>query len=324
MRVLLALGFLLLPLVARAELTRWTSGEPAAVRPRLHGPMLDLAGGGKDVEPALQTTIDRVRGCSRCDVKVDVVVLRASGAEGYNELFMGLDGVSSVVTILITDRDSSERDDVASAVRNAEVVFFAGGDQCNYVRWIKGTKLSRAITELYRRGGGIGGTSAGLAIMSDIAYDACPSQSAVSKEVLLDPYSLDVSLSRGFFDWRPMRNTIADTHFRQRDRMGRLLVFLARAIHDGQAPRLLGIGVSERTSVVVDGRGNGVVMGDGPAYLVLADHRPEVCAKGQPLTYRGFRVWKYETGARIDLLHWPGTGGRTLDVVDGELTSDPY
>jgi cyanophycinase len=323
-RTILALSSLLFAATASAALQRYFSGSDVDVRPKLHGPALDLAGGGKDVEPALQSMIDRVRGCTSCDTTVDVLVLRASGAEGYNPLFMSLRGVNSVASVVITDRESSDRDDVVALARHAEVVFFAGGDQCNYVRWIKGTRLGDAVKSVYRRGGGVGGTSAGLAIQSDVIYDACPSQSAQSKDVLLDPYSVDVSLSRGFFHWKPMRNTISDTHFKQRDRMGRLLVFLARSIRDGHGARFLGIGVSERTSVVVSDDGKGVVMGEGPAYLVLADHQPEVCAKGTPLTYRGFRVWRYEAGATLDLAHWPTTGGKTIDVTEGKLSADPY
>jgi cyanophycinase len=309
---------------AQASLTRWFTGEPADTHPAMHGPVLDLAGGGKDVEPALQAMIDKVRGCSHCAAKLDVLVLRASGEDGYNPLFASLAGVSSVATLLITDRASSDRPDVVRQARNAEVVFFAGGDQCKYVQWIKGTKLARAIADVYRRGGGVGGTSAGLAIQGDIVYDSCPDQSAASKDVLRDPYSIDVSLSRHFFRWPPMRNTITDTHFKQRDRMGRLLVFLARSLQDQQGSRFLGVGVSERTSLVTDGDGRSVVMGEGPVYLILADHAPAVCTKGKPLTYRGYRVWKYEHGATLDLAHWPTSGGMTLDVVDGVLSADPY
>jgi cyanophycinase len=313
-----------IPAVGHAALSLWHSGNADDVRPELHGPMLNLAGGGKDVDEAMQTMIDTVRGCGSCDTKLDVVVIRASGTDGYNPWFMGLRGVDSIDTLLITDRESANRPDVEEEVRNAEIVFFAGGDQCNYVRWIKGTRVADAIRAVYRRGGGVGGTSAGLAIQSDVIYDSCPDQSAASKDVLLDPYSIDVSLSRDFFHWPGLKNTISDTHFKQRDRMGRLMTFIARSLQDHQGSAFLGIGVSERTSLVVDERGQAAVMGEGPAYLVLGDHPPEHCVKGQPLTYRGFRVWKFEKGEHIDLTHRPATGGKSIDVVEGKLSGDPY
>jgi cyanophycinase-like exopeptidase len=205
-RAAIAFSIVLLAAAARAELTRYTSGNAAAARLRLHGPVLILDGGGGDDDPApYQLAIDRVRGCTGCGRTLDVVVLRASGADGYNAYFMGMKGVSSVVSLVITDRASSSRPDVVATVRNAELVFFAGGDQCNYIRWIKGTPVEAAVKSVYRRGGAVGGSSAGLAIQGEIAYDACPDQSAASADVLRDPFSVDVSLSRGFLDWPPRR-----------------------------------------------------------------------------------------------------------------------
>lgn len=320
----LVLLLTLTALPSHAALTRYFSGTAHDVKPALHGPALILAGGGKDVEPALQAAIDLVRGCDACSTVVDVAILRASGADGYNPLFMSLRGVNSVVTFVITDRDSAEQRAVARAVRNAEIVFFAGGDQCSYVRWIKGTRTARAVEDVYARGGAIGGTSAGLAILGDIAYDACPDQSAQSKDVLLDPYSIDVSLSRDFFHWRFLAATITDTHFKQRDRMGRLLVFLARTIHDRGMSSATGLGVSERTTLLLKPDGKAVVMGEGPVYLIRADTPPELCDRGRPMTYRGLKVWRFGVSESIDLAHPPTEGYATLDVIDGKLSRDPY
>ena len=324
MRQALVLLLSLAAVPAHAALTRYFSGNTHDSAPALHGPALILAGGGKDVESALQAAIDTVRGCDTCTTAVDVAVLRASGADGYNPLFMSLHGVNSVVTFVITDRAAAEGRDVARAVRNAELVFFAGGDQCNYIRWIKGTRTAKAVESVYARGGAVGGTSAGLAILGDIVYDACPDQSAQSKDVLLDPYSVDVSLSRDFFHWRFLSSTITDTHFKQRDRMGRLLVFLARTLHDRNISAVTGVGVSERTSLLLKPDGKAVVMGEGPAYLIRADVQPELCEKGRPLTYRGFKVWRFGVSETIDLAKPPTEGYTTLDVIDGKLSRDPY
>jgi len=306
---------------ARAELTRYWTGNADDVRPRLHGPLLMLAGGGGDVTVGMQAAIDRVRGCTECDAKLDVVVLRASGADGYNPYFMEMRGVDSVLSMVITDRESAARPEVVQAVREAELVFFAGGDQCNYIRWIKGTPIERAVEQVYKRGGAIGGTSAGLAIMGELVYDACPSQSAKSAEVLLDPFHVDVSVSTGFFEWASMRGVVTDTHFQQRDRLGRLLVFLARS--HGRAP-VKGLGVSEGTIALVDRNGAGVVHGAGPVHLVVAEKKPELVARGKPLTYRGLRVYRFEAGEAFDLRRPAGTRVKAIEVVDGRVSSEPY
>jgi cyanophycinase len=307
-----------------AELLRFFSGSDVDVHPKLQGPYLILAGGGGDQDAAMQAVIDGVRGCTDCDTKLDVVVLRASGDDGYNPWFMARKGVNSTVSMVITDRQSAERDDVAATVRKAEIVFFAGGDQCNYVRWIKGTRTADAVKDVYRRGGAVGGTSAGLAIQGEIAYDSCPNQSAQSKDVLLDPYSDDVSLSRDFFRWPTMRGIITDTHFNERDRMGRLLVFMARALAAGDTPRVRGVGVNAATVLLVDKKGLGRVMGKGPVYIIAADHKAQVIQRATPLTYRGYKIWKFETGDTIDLGRDPKTPPKIIDVVNGKLSADPY
>ena len=247
-------------MIVEAALSIFLAGNPADVHPRLHGPVLDLA--GSSAEPAgLQAMIDRVRGCRDCSAKLDVVIIRASGDEGLNPVFMALKGVDSAQTFVITDRDSANRPDVVKAVHDAEIIWFAGGDQCNYIRWIKGTAVQREVERGFRRGGGVGGNSAGLAIQGDIAYDACPDVSASSNDVLADPFHHDVSLSTDFFRWPALKGMITDTHFHQRDRFGRLVVFLARSF-DGKA--IYGIGVDEDTSVIVTADRKGKVIGTAP------------------------------------------------------------
>jgi cyanophycinase len=307
-----------------ASLVRFFSGNDVDVKPKLHGPYLILVGGGGDQDEAMQAAIDGVRGCTDCDTKLDVVVLRASGEDGYNPWFMALKGVNSVTSFVITDRASSDRDDVVNAVRNAEIVFFAGGDQCNYVRWIKGTRTAEAVKSVYGRGGAVGGSSAGLAIQGEIIYDSCPNQSAVSKDVLMDPYSIDVSLSRDFFKWPPMRGIITDTHFTQRDRMGRTLVFMARILAANDVGHIKAIGISEATVLLVDRKGIGRVMGKGPVHVIVADKAPKVIERATPLTERGYKIWRFESGATIDLDRLPKTPTKVIDVVKGQLSGDPY
>lgn len=321
---ILSSALLLFTLSAHASLIRYSSGNwDTDVNPPLQGPVLDLSG-SSDVAEALQHDVDMIRGCSNCPTKINVVVIRASGADGFNPEFMALNGVDSVVSLVITDRESSSRSDVIDTVKNAEFVWFAGGDQCNYIRWVKGTPVEAAVKSVYARGGAVGGNSAGLAIQGDIAYDSCPDQSAESKTVLADPYHVDVHLSRDFFHWKYLDRLITDTHFAQRDRFGRSLVFLARALRDYSLPDVWGLGVDEETSVVVDKSGKGHVYGAGGATLILADHQADVLEKGKPLTYRGYKVWRFPAGSTIDLAHRPTSGYQTIDVIDGVVSAKPY
>ncbi|HYS53502.1 MAG TPA: hypothetical protein VER58_07050 [Thermoanaerobaculia bacterium] len=42
------------------------------------------------------------------------------------------------------------------------------------------------------------------------------------------------------------------------------------------------------------------------------------------MTYRGLKVWKFTAGDTIDFTHRPTSGYRTIDVIDGRLSADPY
>ncbi|HEX8252763.1 MAG TPA: Type 1 glutamine amidotransferase-like domain-containing protein [Thermoanaerobaculia bacterium] len=307
-----------------AAMQRFDIGNPADVKPALHGPIIHMAGGGGDVDAGFQTTIDRIRGCTDCDTKVDVVVLRASGGAGYNEYLQKMNGVDSVSSFVITDRMSAVSAEVVNAVRDAEYVWFAGGDQCNYVKLFNDSEVETQLRALYARGGAIGGTSAGMAIQGKSTYDACTDASAQSTLALADPYNHEISFTTDFFDWNDLEHVITDTHFAQRNRMGRLMAFIARQLREQPVGHFLGIGGNERTAILVDDRGMAHVVGEGPAYFVLGDHFPERALPGRPLTYCGFKIWRAPSGLSFDLRHLPPTGFYTVDVNEGVLSRDPY
>lgn len=306
-----------------AKVTRYVTGNPADVQPTLHGPALDLGGGSTDVDQAFQWLFDEVRGCSGCNTSLDVVILRATGADGYNDYLYAMNGVDSVETLVITKRTDANTTAVETTVKNAEVVFFAGGDQCDYVTLFKGTLVETAVESVYARGGGVGGTSAGCAIQGEFSFDAC-SGTLVSADALANPYNRKVSLTTDFFHWQDLGGTITDQHFQQRDRMGRTLVFIARLIQDQVASSVLSIAVNERTSVVVNPSGVATVMGEGPAFFILGDHLPEVCQPRTPLTYSNYKIWRVETGQTFDLRNRPTSGYYLRSVVNGVINGDPY
>ena len=321
---LLLLALLLLPAAdAQAKVTRYLTGNGADVSPALAGPAHDFGGGGTDVDAALQWIIDQVRGCTSCATKVDVVILRSTGSNGYNDYIYAMNGVDSVETLVVTSARDSNTAAVEATVRAAEVVFFAGGDQCDYVKNFRGTRVEAAVEAVYARGGGVGGTSAGLAIQGEFTYDGCTG-SVTSSQALLNPYHRYVSFTYDFFNWPHMNGVITDSHFVTRDRMGRTLVFLARQIRDGRATSALSMAINEATSVVVDKNGLATVMGDGPAYFVLAEHFPEVCEPGTPLTYSDYKIWKVPAGGTFNLASRPATGFYLVSVTGGALSRDPY
>ena len=314
---------LIFALSAPAKVTRYLTGNAEDVQPVLTTGTLNFGGGGADVDPAIQWMIDKARGCTDCAAKVDVVVLRASGSNGYNAPIYAMNGVDSVETLVITERRDALKSPIIAAIQNAEVIFFAGGDQCNYVKNFKGTAIERAVRSVYRRGGSIGGTSAGLAIQGEYVFDGCQG-SPISTEALANPYHSTISFTYNFFAWNNLQTTLTEPHFAQRDRMGRLLAFLARQIKDGRSATAFGIAVNEATSLVVDENGSARVLGSGAAYFILADHAPETCAAGQPLTFSNYKIWKVLPNQTFDLQNRPTTGFYQISVTNGVLSGNPY
>src|SRR5690349_4603674 len=124
-----------------------------------------LMGGGADQADAFRWFLGKAGGG-------DVVVLRASGTGAYNPYMMGLAKLNSVTTIVMKDRAAASDPVVLEKVRNAEAIFFAGGDQWNYVRMWRDTPLSAAIQKRVEEHVPIGGTSAGLAILGQYYFSA--------------------------------------------------------------------------------------------------------------------------------------------------------
>jgi cyanophycinase len=300
----------------------YLQGNPKNVNPDLAGAVYNLGGGGTDVDAAIQWMINQARGCTRCSTKVDVVIIRASGDDSYNEPIYAMNGVNSVQTLIIDSRTDANSASAVERVQNAEVIFFAGGDQCRYVNFFKNTKLENAVQSVSTRGGAVGGTSAGAMIQSNFVYNAC-GKAVESRDALTDPYR-DIEFTYNFFPWSNLKNTIVDTHFDKRDRMGRLMVFIARQLQDRKAKSVIGIGVSEGTSVVVDRNGTAKVMGKGSAYFVLGDHLPKVCEPGRSLDYRDYKIWKINSGGSFSLRNHPQRGYYLRSVNRGRIDSNPY
>jgi cyanophycinase len=281
---------LLLQVSAAGAVKRYLTGNKQDVRPgELHGPVFNIGGGGQDVDEALQWMINKVRGCESCPAKVDFVVLRASGADGYNSPVSRLSGVDSVETLVITERSDSADKSLIETIKNAEIVFFAGGNQCDYIRLFKGTEVITAIDDLYKRGGGIGGTSAGAAIMGRFIYSGCTG-STISSEALTDPFHSSISFDESLFNFDALSEIIFDTHFVERKREGRLMSFMARHLAENRACRIAGIGIEAGTSIVIDETGYFRILGRGPVHIYLADQKPLIVQKSKPVTSLGFRA----------------------------------
>jgi cyanophycinase len=310
----------------------YRTGSDTDVKPAAPAtPMLVLMGGGLDVDDAFRAMIAKARGSSTG--KVDVVVIRVTGEDGYNQYLMDMGGVDSVESLVIKTRAGADDPAVNAIVAKADVLFIAGGDQWDYINLWKGTKLDATLQALAVRNVPIGGTSAGLAVLGQFDFSA-QNGTITSTEAMTNPYDRKLTLDGGFLNALPyMGGTITDSHFVTRDRMGRLVTFLARLIKDGSVAlnAVRGIGLDEQTALVVD-NGVATVMGNpdvagghtGAAYFLRPTIPATVIAAKKPLTFTNVGVQRLTWGQTFNLGNWPTTGYRYIDVVSGQLTSVPY
>lgn len=300
-----------------AGLINYVTGndEDADVTPT--GPGLVLNGGNFDVDEGFVWWGDYIAGG-------DVVVIRISGSDGYNDYLYGFGNADSVETMIVT-ADFADDPYVLWTLRHAEAIFMAGGDQADYLQAWKGAGVEEAMHHAWDRGAVLGGISAGLAVIGEHVFAAYQG-TVYSDEALADPYNQYMELERDFLALPMLAGVVTDSHFAERDRMGRLLAFLARIHADGWGSAAIGLGIDEDTALVVDPAGQGTVLGEGSVYVVKADDPPQVCMAGVPLEYADLRVHALVAG---DTVTFPGAETKVapqLVSASGGVTmpADPY
>jgi cyanophycinase len=278
-------------------------GDSSNVVKTVSGGMV-LMGGGTDVDAAFKWMIERSGGG-------DVVILRATGTDAYNPYINGLGTVNSVETLLINSRELANDDIVAYIIRNAEMVFIAGGDQSDYMKYWKGTKVEKALNYLLtEKKAPVGGTSAGCAILGGLYYSG-ENGSVTSATALQNPYDNTITLYNNDFLKAPyLQNVITDQHYLTREREGRSMVFLGRILKDwGIAAK--GIATDERTAVCIAADGKAQVFGDysatrpySYAYFMVSDvtKQPEKLLANTAVTWKNAEqaVAVYEIPASVN------------------------
>src|SRR5690606_35650635 len=120
-----------------------------------------------------------------------------------------------------------------------------------------------------------------------------------------------------------------DTHFAKRDRLGRLIVFVARAAKEKGQNDIIGIGVDEDTALCVeaDGRARVYSLNDGYAWLVMPRHAANRLSSGESLDFSAIPVTGVGAGSRLHLEGFKVDNAAftaVASVVDGELQLQPH
>jgi cyanophycinase len=169
----------------------------------------------------------------------------------YEEVFERLK-FKNFEAINIADRSEAYQESMLEKVNNATGLYFTGGNQLHVTALTGGTPLHGLILDKFSKGLTIGGTSAGAMMMSSVTLLSGTSDTA--------PRLSDLDVAPGM---ELLDRSIIDTHFSQRGRHGRLLSAVA---HN---PQVLGIGIDERTAIVVQDSVFEVV-GEGAVTVICA------------------------------------------------------
>ncbi len=237
--------------------------------------------------------------------QADIVViptasqLSATGPR-YERIFSDL-GAARVTALNFDTRRDCDKPSRIERLQRASGVFFTGGNQLRLSTLLGGTPVAKAVRQLNAAGVPVAGTSAGAAFISEhmIAFGDEGST----------PIAGSVRLAAGL---GLTNRFIIDQHFRQRDRLGRLLTALA------YNPFAVGIGLDEDTAAFIAPDNTVHVEGSGGITVVDAAEvnfsSMDSVAEGRPVCLLGVKLHILTQGATFNL-HTRRADAGTLSVA---------
>jgi cyanophycinase len=171
-----------------------------------------------------------------------------------------------------------------------------GGNQMRLAAILGGTRAMNAILERNLQTAVVAGTSAGASILSShmVAYGSSGNSPKMRMAQMVAGFGL-------------VPGAIIDQHFRQRDRLGRLMMMVA------SNPSLLGVGVDEDTAAIF--RGDGCIEILGRHSVTIIDGAEAYSDVYRVKGHGGISL----SGAKIHVL----TSGHTFDMESRTLVATP-
>ena len=210
------------------------AGQPATLGPA-KGSLIIVGGGGMP-----KVIFDRFfEAAGGRDAKLVVVPTAGSGAE-YDESTSSVKmfkkaGATNVHLLHTRDTKVADSEEFVAVLRDARAVWFGGGRQWRLADAYLGTKTEAAFHDVLKRGGVIGGSSAGATIQASYLVRGAPE----GNQIMMSP-----GHEQGF---AYIRNSAIDQHLLARKRENDMLPVIRKH------PHLLGIGIDESTALYVRG-----------------------------------------------------------------------
>lgn len=262
------------------------------------GSLLLVGGGGEDYyswsDLPYGWFVEKADSGKIINIDVDQV---SSWYPGY---FESLGAESGCEALRISSKSQANDSSVYKKLVSAKGIFMEGGDQYDYVSTWKGTLVEDAIHKVFNEGGAIGGTSAGLAVLGSVCFDA-KNGSSYPEDVIYNPYDTRVHFTDDFLEILP--DVLTDSHFYSRGRIGRLVPMLARRITDHGETDIIGIGVADKTALCIDADGNSTAYGEGSVTLLYKDDTSQIsCEPIEPLLFTDVHLDQLVHGAQYNLI----------------------
>jgi cyanophycinase len=205
----------------------------------------------------------------------------------YEKLFRTL-GIKHAKVLPFETRDDCENSEYLDYIEKSDGVFLTGGNQLRLSTTLGGTAVSQMIRRRNAAGMHVAGTSAGAAFMPEHMIAGGFEGSTPSPDLVTMAPGLGLT-----------NKFIIDQHFRQRDRLGRLLTALA------YNPFAVGIGLDEDTAAFIDPMENLEVVGSGGITVIdptdLSYSSMDQARRGEPVSLIGVKLHILVAGGRFDV-----------------------
>ncbi len=213
----------------------------------------------------------------------------------YRRVFLEL-GIGEVGIVDVVERPHAEDPRWLDVLEGATGVFLTGGNQLRLSTILGGTPIATRLRRMNAGGVHVAGTSAGAAFLCEhmIAHGASGST----------PRAGQVAMGPGL---GLTNRIIIDQHFRERDRLGRLLTALS------YNPFSIGFGLDEDTAAFIGPDDQAQIVGSGGITIVdvsqLAYSSMALSAVGDAVELVGVRLHILSNGGRFDLVGRVATPG---------------
>ncbi len=213
----------------------------------------------------------------------------------YEKLFRKL-GIRHAQVLQLITREDCQSDSSLEYIDKADGVFMTGGNQLRLSTTLGGTPVAQAIRRRNADGMHVAGTSAGAAFMPEHMIAGGVEGSTPHPDMVTMAPGLGLT-----------NNFIIDQHFRERDRLGRLLTALA------YNPFAIGMGLDEDTAAFIKPGDDLEVIGTGGITIIdptqLTYSSMDRARRGDPVSLIGVKLHILISGGRFDIESRIATAG---------------